>query len=39
MFIRSIDPASPAMSAKLRAGDHILEINGHDVRYSKSHEE
>ena len=34
VVIRSVDPASPAMGAKLKSGDHILEINGHNVRYS-----
>ena len=34
VFIRAVDPSGPAAKAGLRAGDHILELNGLNVRNS-----
>jgi C-terminal processing protease CtpA/Prc len=33
VFVKSVDRGSPADLAKLKPGDHILEINGLNVRY------
>lgn len=32
VFVKSLDKGSPAELAKLKPGDHILEINGLNVR-------
>ena len=33
VFIRSVDPGGAAALAGLRAGDHLLQLNGLNIRY------
>lgn len=33
VFIRSVDPGGAAAMAGLRAGDHLLQLNGLNIRY------
>jgi len=37
VFVKSIDKGGPAEQAQLKPGDHILEINGLNVRYHNIH--